>query len=59
MTANSALARLKSRVEFTAEEPGYMAVVILFLIFLALTPKAGCSFTEAPSAAPTPAATPH
>lgn len=54
---------LNRGIEFVPEEPGYIAVVILVLAFLALTPKAGCSFqadgTPAPDSAPAAHAEAH
>ena len=59
MHPTSALDRLKSRFEFVAEEPGYLAVVILIATFIALTPKVGCSFHEAEAPVHAPAAGSH
>ncbi len=56
MPAESALARLRNRVEFVSEEPGYLVVLILFIVFLAMSPKAACSFQDAPASPPVAAA---
>lgn len=57
MSTDSTLARLRNRFEFVSEEPGYLAVVILFIVFLALSPKAACSFQDAPASPPVPVET--
>lgn len=44
--------------EIIPEEPGYIAVLVLAVAFLALTPKAGCSF-QADAARPAPTAAAH
>lgn len=44
---------------FVSEEPGYLAVVILIAMFLALTPKAGCSFQAEPADQPAAAVEAH
>jgi hypothetical protein len=47
------LDQLKERFDFVPEENSAIAVFLLFLAFLAMTPKDGCSFHVDP---PEPAA---
>lgn len=56
MSRPSPLDALRDRIEFDPEEPGTFVVLILLVVFIALTPKAGCSFHEAPADAPAAAA---
>jgi hypothetical protein len=46
MQEPSPIQSLRRSFVFTPEEPGYLAVILLFLAFLALTPKASCSFQD-------------
>lgn len=55
MQTLSIVQRIRNRIVFVPEEPGYLVVLVLLLAFLALTPKAGCSFQEQ-AAAPIAAA---
>ena len=57
MNSQSPLDRLRDRFEFVAEEPGYLAVIVLFLLLLAFAPKAGCSFSADADASVPPGAT--
>ena len=53
MQTQSFFQRIRRRIVFMPEEPGYVAVILLLLAFIAFTPKAGCSFqpqVEAPAA---------
>lgn len=49
------LGPFKDRFDFVAEENSTIAVLLLFLAFLVLTPKEGCSFHVDPPVAPAPA----
>ncbi len=43
---------LLERIEFDPEEPGTFIVLLLVVVFIALTPKTGCSFHDAPATEP-------
>jgi hypothetical protein len=57
MVSSSFRNRLRDRIEWVPEDPGSIVLLVLILLFLAMTPKTGCSFApDAPAAeAQTPA----